>query len=69
MLKLFGLSPRPQALQAEAVIAAGHDTEPGLWLWLLHDDFHADAASPVFRLGNAERVLHVCFETLHTSLE
>ena len=36
MLELFGLPPLPEALQAVAVVAVGHDPKPGLVPFLLH---------------------------------
>ena len=69
MLELLGLSPLPEAGEAEAVVAGRHDPEPGLGLWLLDDDLHADAARLVLRLGDRERVLHVRLKLVHASLE
>jgi hypothetical protein len=69
VLKLLGLPPGSETGETEAVIAARHDAEPGLGLWLLHDDLHADAAGPVLGAGYGESQLHVGLQLTHAVLK
>ena len=69
VLELLGLSPRPETVEAETVVAVGHDPEPGLALGLLHDDLHADPARLVLRLGHGERLLHLRLVLLQAVLK
>ena len=69
VFELFSLSPSSEACEAEAVIAARHDAKPGLGLWLLHDDLHADAAGLVLGTGHGEGQLHVSLKLAHARLK
>jgi len=64
MLKLFGLAPCANALQAEYVVAVGKDAETLFPARLLHDRVKADAARLVLGSGDGEGQLHGLFVLL-----
>lgn len=59
VLKVLRLAPRPDALEAEDVVAVGQDAEALLPARLLQDHLQTDAADLVLRALDRKRVLHV----------
>ena len=69
MLKLLGFPPLSEALEAVAVVAVGHDAEPGLGALFLHHNLHADAAGLLLGPLDGKSHLHLRLVLAQTGLK